>query len=221
MDTTEDAVLRACATGARGFTRWPVLSDVSVCEKRSCEECVTSCANPASAQRSDSLCDARQRHGVVRTAPRTCMACIGGSLAALLSSTEILKEQLHEVVAFAVSGGSTPAAVQGNPIVIGNHSLTEALRLAFSKDFWGKDDLTDEKSHKSFRPIVTLSYYANFELHGLSTWGYHLVNAVVHGINTALAYGLVRAAYGWDPQSTRDAWVAAMLFAVHPVHCEA
>uniref|UniRef100_A0A7S4BM56 DUF1736 domain-containing protein n=1 Tax=Chrysotila carterae TaxID=13221 RepID=A0A7S4BM56_CHRCT len=113
------------------------------------------------------------------------------------------------------------AAVQGNPIVIGNHSLTEALRLAFSKDFWGKDDLTDEKSHKSFRPIVTLSYYANFELHGLSTWGYHLVNAVVHGINTALAYGLVRAAYGWDPQSTRDAWVAAMLFAVHPVHCEA
>lgn len=67
-----------------------------------------------------------------------------------------------------------------------------------------------------YRPLPTLTYALTHALFGLAPWAYHLTNVVLHGLVTLLVFvGLVRL---FD---LRLAFVAALLFAVHPVHVEA
>uniref|UniRef100_A0A8C5E4G3 dolichyl-phosphate-mannose--protein mannosyltransferase n=1 Tax=Gouania willdenowi TaxID=441366 RepID=A0A8C5E4G3_GOUWI len=83
-------------------------------------------------------------------------------------------------------------------------------------DFWGTL-LTHSGSHKSFRPLCTLSFRLNYTLHGLRPWGYHLLNVVLHGLVTALFSALSRSLLGSGLWSL----LAGLLFASHPVHTEA
>ncbi|XP_067110655.1 LOW QUALITY PROTEIN: protein O-mannosyl-transferase TMTC2 [Osmerus mordax] len=83
-------------------------------------------------------------------------------------------------------------------------------------DFWGTL-LTHSGSHKSFRPLCTLSFRLNHALGGLRPWGYHLVNVSLHGAVTALFTALCRPLLGGGPWSL----LAGLLFASHPVHTEA
>ena len=50
-----------------------------------------------------------------------------------------------------------------------------------STDFWGQR-LTLATSHKSWRPLTTLTYRLDNKLHGLEPRGYHLSNLVVHAL---------------------------------------
>uniref|UniRef100_A0A671Z2G0 dolichyl-phosphate-mannose--protein mannosyltransferase n=1 Tax=Sparus aurata TaxID=8175 RepID=A0A671Z2G0_SPAAU len=83
-------------------------------------------------------------------------------------------------------------------------------------DFWGTL-LTHSGSHKSFRPLCTLSFRLNYTLHGLRPWGYHLLNLVLHGLVTALFTAFSRTLLGGGLWSL----LAGLLFASHPVHTEA
>uniref|UniRef100_A0A665VVY3 dolichyl-phosphate-mannose--protein mannosyltransferase n=1 Tax=Echeneis naucrates TaxID=173247 RepID=A0A665VVY3_ECHNA len=83
-------------------------------------------------------------------------------------------------------------------------------------DFWGTL-LTHSGSHKSFRPLCTLSFRLNYTLHGLHPWGYHLLNVVLHGLVTALFTAFSRSLLGGGLWSL----LAGLLFASHPVHTEA
>ncbi|CAG5927531.1 unnamed protein product [Menidia menidia] len=83
-------------------------------------------------------------------------------------------------------------------------------------DFWGTL-LTHSGSHKSFRPLCTLSFRLNYSLHGLRPWGYHLLNLALHGLVTGLVAALGRPLLGGGPWTL----LAGLLFAVHPVHTEA
>ncbi|XP_061570207.1 protein O-mannosyl-transferase TMTC2 [Cololabis saira] len=83
-------------------------------------------------------------------------------------------------------------------------------------DFWGTV-LTHSGSHKSFRPLCTLSFRLNYSLHGLRPWGYHLLNVLLHGLVTGLVTALARPLLGGGPWSL----LAGLLFASHPVHTEA
>uniref|UniRef100_A0AAY4E2V9 dolichyl-phosphate-mannose--protein mannosyltransferase n=1 Tax=Denticeps clupeoides TaxID=299321 RepID=A0AAY4E2V9_9TELE len=86
----------------------------------------------------------------------------------------------------------------------------------FYDDFWGTL-LTHSGSHKSYRPLCTLSFRLNYAAGGLDPWGYHLVNVVLHCAVTALFSGLACQLLG------RGCWalLAGLLFAAHPVHTEA
>ncbi|KAK6319992.1 hypothetical protein J4Q44_G00090990 [Coregonus suidteri] len=86
----------------------------------------------------------------------------------------------------------------------------------FYDDFWGTL-LTHSGSHKSYRPLCTLSFRLNHALGGLEPWGYHLVNVGLHGVVTALFTWLARLLLG------RGLWslLAGLLFASHPIHTEA
>ncbi|KAK2841981.1 hypothetical protein Q5P01_012181 [Channa striata] len=53
----------------------------------------------------------------------------------------------------------------------------------FYDDFWGTL-LTHSGSHKSYRPLCTLSFRLNHAVGGLEPWGYHLVNVAFHGAVT-------------------------------------
>ncbi|XP_047431444.1 protein O-mannosyl-transferase TMTC2 [Mugil cephalus] len=83
-------------------------------------------------------------------------------------------------------------------------------------DFWGTL-LTHSGSHKSFRPLCTLSFRLNYTLHGLRPFGYHLLNVALHGLVTALVTAFSRPLLGGGPWSL----LAGLLFASHPVHTEA
>ena len=109
------------------------------------------------------------------------------------------------------------AAVQRNPVVSGEVPLVRVWDL----DFWGEHELHTVESHKSFRPVVTLTYAANYALHGHEPWGYHATNAALHALNCALTPPTVRAAFGWREPDALLPFVSALLFAVHPVHVEA
>ncbi len=65
-----------------------------------------------------------------------------------------------------------------------------------------------------YYPIVHTTFWIEYQLWGLHPVGYHLVNVVIHALSSSLIY-LLFARWGW-----RGSWLAAVLFAVHPVHVE-
>ena len=98
------------------------------------------------------------------------------------------------------------------------------LSRLLADDFWGKD-MSDPTSHKSYRPITTLSFRLNYLIHDLEPWGYHAVNVFLHTLCTILFWWLCRifvfrsGIVGND--SSTLSIQAAILFAVHPIHSEA
>lgn len=87
----------------------------------------------------------------------------------------------------------------------------------FINDFWGRN-LKDAKSHKSFRPLCTLTFRINYLLHGLKPFGYHLVNLLLH---TAVVNLFFYILYDVLFQEVSSAVIASLIFATHPVHVEA
>jgi tetratricopeptide (TPR) repeat protein len=71
--------------------------------------------------------------------------------------------------------------------------------------------------NRLYRPLTVTTYALNYRLSGLSPWSYHLVNVVLHGMVSVLVFGL---ALRWR-LSTITAALAALIFAVHPIHTEA
>lgn len=86
----------------------------------------------------------------------------------------------------------------------------------FYDDFWGTL-LTHSGSHKSYRPLCTLSFRLNHFVGGLEPWGYHFVNVAFHGAVTGLFTSLARLLLGGGLWSL----LAGLLFASHPIHTEA
>lgn len=85
----------------------------------------------------------------------------------------------------------------------------------FYNDFWGTL-LTHSGSHKSYRPLCTLSFRINHAVGGMDPWGYHLVNVLLHAAVTGLFTNFSRILFG-DGYWTL---IAGLLFASHPIHTE-
>ena len=83
-----------------------------------------------------------------------------------------------------------------------------AWREIISASWWTNKTL--------YRPLTALSFAANWALGGGSPHPFHVVNIVLHAITCWLVLLLARRAL-----SAPAALVAALLFAVHPVHVEA
>ncbi|XP_043944371.1 protein O-mannosyl-transferase TMTC2 [Protopterus annectens] len=86
----------------------------------------------------------------------------------------------------------------------------------FYNDFWGTL-LTHSGSHKSYRPLCTLSFRLNYAIGGLDPWGFHLVNILLHTAVTGLFTNFSRTLFG-DGHWTL---LSGLLFAAHPIHTEA
>ena len=141
----------------------------------------------------------------------------------------------------ALSGGwvyDDAGSVIRNIVVNGMVDWKEA----FTRDYWGTE-MKEVQSHKSFRPITTLTLKANYVLakrlekyqKGISddesasqeenkkttpppTWTFKVVNYLLHGIVT----GLITKATSFVLPSGDPVLqiVVGSLFAVHPVHAE-
>ena len=79
------------------------------------------------------------------------------------------------------------------------------LRAVFSRFYMG-----------NYAPVQMLSYMLDYSIWGLRPWGYLLTNLLLHLANGLLFYHLVQRLEGDDSW----AWLAALIFLVHPVQVE-
>ena len=84
--------------------------------------------------------------------------------------------------------------------------------LFFLSDYWGNHYRSGD-----YRPLTMLSYALNAHLFGIDPFSFHLVNHILHILNTLLWLFLLLK----HGHNRRLAWAAALLFLVHPVHTEA
>lgn len=90
--------------------------------------------------------------------------------------------------------------------VTGNALLRSASGL---REIWVRPSLFPQ-----YYPMVLTSFWAEYRLWGLDPRPYHTANVVLHAVNACLVFFLLRTL------AVPGAWLAAALFALHPVHVE-
>jgi Flp pilus assembly protein TadD len=83
----------------------------------------------------------------------------------------------------------------------------------FSRDYF----LYSQES--TYRPVVTLTYVVDHALGGERPFAYHLQNLLWHLGSALLLFELFRSRFG--SSRARAAWIAGMIFAIHPILSEA
>jgi 4-amino-4-deoxy-L-arabinose transferase-like glycosyltransferase len=134
------------------------------------------------------------------------------------------------------------AQVVDNPWIrdIGN------IPTIFSKGVWLFQP--SQITSNFYRPLMHVVYMINYHVFGLKPWGFHLVNILFHAANSVMVFIIAARLFGrssisrvaeesrnnppaqqlnFSPSrftihgSLFPAFVAALLFALHPVHTEA
>ncbi len=119
--------------------------------------------------------------------------------------------------------------------VVQNTLLRDVRNLPafFTQNVWSlKTDATGAASNY-FRPIMNVIFMINYHVFGLQPWGFHLINILFHAAISILVYLIAlelfkrgnntydNSSNGLQNQLLSIPFVAAVLFAVHPVHTEA
>lgn len=89
----------------------------------------------------------------------------------------------------------------------------------FSHDFWGTPILSPN-SHKSYRPLTTLTFRIEYQFHGKEDCPFwmKLTNLILHVLISCF---LLEFGDLFVKDQCRTSFIAAILFAVHPIHTEA
>lgn len=105
-----------------------------------------------------------------------------------------------------------PAIQEGGFIWDDDDYVTENKTL---RDFDGlKDIWMSPKATPQYYPLVHTGFWMEYQLWGLDPTGYHVTNVLLHALAALILWRLLR----W--LSVPGAWLAAALFALHPVHVE-
>ncbi|XP_052046528.1 protein O-mannosyl-transferase TMTC4 isoform X3 [Apodemus sylvaticus] len=115
--------------------------------------------------------------------------------------------------------------------IVNNKDLQSDTPLGdlWHHDFWGSR-LSSNTSHKSYRPLTVLTFRVNYYLSGgFHPVGFHVVNILLHGGISILMLDVFSVLFGGLQYTSkgrrvhlapRASLLAALLFAVHPVHTE-
>jgi protein O-mannosyl-transferase len=68
----------------------------------------------------------------------------------------------------------------------------------------------------NYHPLTTLTWFFEYHLFGINPLPYHLVNVLLHLVNTWLVYKLVSKLSG----NVNTALIVSLLFGIHPMHVE-
>ena len=109
--------------------------------------------------------------------------------------------------------------------VINNRWITDIIYLKsiFTENVAG---FVPGSSTSYYRPLMYVFYMAVYGVFGLESWGWHLINLLVHiGVVIVLFLLTKRLLSQTDTASNQTAYrisfAAALMFAVHPIHTEA
>lgn len=114
-------------------------------------------------------------------------------------------------------------AYDDNAIVNGNPRIQSLIHFSdiWLSDWWkpyGDKALEPfQKRDRLYRPMAVFSFALNYAMHELRPAGYHAVNVLLHAVVCLLLWHFAQRLFADRTLST----CAAVLFAVHPVHCEA
>ncbi|XP_077195098.1 protein O-mannosyl-transferase TMTC3 [Paroedura picta] len=89
------------------------------------------------------------------------------------------------------------------------------LKNLFLNDFWGTP-MSEERSHKSYRPLTVLTFRLNYLFSELNAVSYHLLNVIFHTVVCIVFLKVCKLFL-----DGRSSVVASLLFAVQPIHTEA
>ena len=104
------------------------------------------------------------------------------------------------------------------------------LTSVFFSSVWSFEGL---KSQNYYRPMMHLVFMAEYKIFGLSAWGWHLVNIVLHTVNALLIFLISLRLFSFNGareeeaqagvqrrQVIKGALLAALFFALHPLNSE-
>ncbi len=124
------------------------------------------------------------------------------------------------IVAAAVFANSVPGEfVYDDLVQIVENDLIKSDALivkALTSDVWAFKGDQVAASSNYWRPTFVAQMIVCYRLFGLEPAGWHIVNLLMHGVVTVLAFVVMRQLR----LSTAVAGGAALIFAVHPVHVE-
>lgn len=119
-----------------------------------------------------------------------------------------------------------------NEAIIQNEDVNPDTPISnvFKNDFWGINIFL-KNSHKSYRPLTVLTFRWNYWLCGLQPFVYHLTNVLLHALVSATFLRLCSSLEedckkkpgtinNCATSNSCFALLAALLFAVHPIHTE-
>ncbi|HXH84392.1 MAG TPA: hypothetical protein VNN07_15920, partial [Candidatus Tectomicrobia bacterium] len=121
----------------------------------------------------------------------------------------------------SVMGGAVYLNALPNPFVLDDH-LTVVTNPSI-RDPW---NIAEVVRGSLFRPVENMSFAVDHALWGFDPFGFHLTSLLLHVVNVALVFALawrVHVDRGGVDDGARalGAFVAAALFAVHPLMTEA
>jgi hypothetical protein len=99
------------------------------------------------------------------------------------------------------------------PLLVDNPRVHQ---LAWPWEYFRQSYWPPELTASLYRPITVLGFGLQWTAGGGAPWLFHAVSALLYVALTLLIYHLARSLL-----PPRPAWIAAALFAVHPVHVEA
>lgn len=101
------------------------------------------------------------------------------------------------------------------PFILDDYpSIVHHTKMHQLSSFWDLLSLTELPS----RPLLNMSFWVNYRLHGLSVFGYHITNLVLHILNSFLLFSLLTVFF---KERIYIVSLLTLLFAVHPIHSEA
>ncbi|XP_045032253.1 protein O-mannosyl-transferase TMTC2-like isoform X2 [Daphnia magna] len=118
------------------------------------------------------------------------------------------------------------AILENADVTVASESSTMSALMVH--DFWGTP-LNASESHGSYRPLVTLSFRWTAHLVGVNhAYWYHWTNVLLHCVITAAVTMIAGGASTLFLQENKNKnelrhgnYVTGLLFAAHPIHCEA